>query len=44
MWWTKGKKRKIALAEAAEMLHDPRMIVELNLIDNIESWAKAQLK
>jgi ABC-type Na+ transport system ATPase subunit NatA len=40
----KGKKKKIALAEAAEMLHDPKKIIELNLIDSIESWAKAQLK
>jgi hypothetical protein len=40
----KGKNRKVPLAEAAEMLHDPRKIVELNLIDNIESWAKAHLK
>jgi hypothetical protein len=40
----KGKKRKVSLAETAEMLHDPKKIIELNLIDNIESWTRAHLK
>ncbi len=38
-----GGKRSIAMHEVADMLYDPRKIVELNLIDNISLWAKARL-
>jgi len=36
-----GKKKSFALKEVAEMLYDARKIMELNLIDNIDRWAKA---
>jgi hypothetical protein len=39
----KGAKKSLSLNEVAEMLYDPRKIVELNLIDNISQWARAQL-
>jgi hypothetical protein len=38
----KGQKKSFALNDVAEMLYDTRKIVELNLIDNISSWARAQ--
>lgn len=38
-----GAKKSISLHEVAEMLYDPRKIVELNLIDNISRWARARL-
>lgn len=37
-----GQKKTLALKEVSEMLSDPRKIIELNLIDNIDRWAKAQ--
>ena len=39
----KGAKKSFALPEVAEMLYDARKIMELNLIDNISSWARARL-
>ncbi len=38
----KGHKEKIVLAKASEMLHDARLIMEFNLIDNISLWAREQ--
>ncbi|HOU71483.1 MAG TPA: hypothetical protein PLK88_08810 [Methanothrix sp.] len=38
-----GAKKSFKLQEVAEMLYDPRKIVELNLIDNISRWAGAKL-
>jgi hypothetical protein len=38
----KGQKKSFALNDVAEMLYDTRKIVELNLIDNISRWARAQ--
>ena len=37
-----GQKKPIALGELAEMLYDPRKIVELNLIDNVDRWARSK--
>jgi hypothetical protein len=37
----KGDRRSFSLAEVAEMLYDTKKIIELNLIDNIDAWAKA---
>lgn len=39
----KGQKRRIFLNDISEMLYDARKIVELNLIDNIDRWARAHL-
>ncbi|MEI6102446.1 MAG: hypothetical protein WCP70_00705 [Methanothrix sp.] len=39
----KGEKKSFTMHEVAEMLYDPRKIVELNLIDNISLWAKARM-
>jgi len=39
-----GNKRSLALNDVAEMLSDPRKIIELNLIDRIDNWAKANLE
>jgi hypothetical protein len=36
-----GAKRSLDLKEVSEMLYDARKIVELNLIDNIDRWARA---
>lgn len=38
-----GAKKSFTLQEISEMLYDPRKIVELNLIDNINRWARARL-
>jgi hypothetical protein len=38
-----GSKKSITLHEVADMLYDPRKIVELNLIDNISLWAKSRM-
>lgn len=38
-----GKKKSFALKDVAEMLYDARKIVELNLIDNIDRWARERL-
>ena len=38
-----GEKKSFTMHEVAEMLYDPRKIVELNLIDNISLWAKARM-
>lgn len=37
-----GKRKSWALEDIAEMLNDPRKIVELNLIDNIDRWARTK--
>ena len=36
-----GQKKSLALKDVAEMLYDARKIMELNLIDNIDRWARA---
>jgi hypothetical protein len=36
-----GQKKRFALKDVAEMLYDARKIMELNLIDNIDRWARA---
>lgn len=38
---SKGQKRTFSLREVADMLYDARKIMELNLINNIDSWARA---
>lgn len=40
----KGQMRRIYLKDISEMLYDARKIVELNLIDNIDSWARMHLE
>jgi hypothetical protein len=35
-------KKSFALREVVEMLYDPRKIVELNLIDNVDRWARSE--
>jgi hypothetical protein len=39
----KGQEKSIALSDVAEMLYDARKIIELNLIDNIDRWARARM-
>jgi hypothetical protein len=39
----KGQKKSFALNDVAEMLYDARKIVELNLIDNIDKWARSHI-
>jgi len=39
----KGQKKSIALNDVAEMLYDARKIIELNLIDNIDRWARTRM-
>jgi hypothetical protein len=36
-----GQSRECSLAEVAEALYDTKKIIELNLIDRIDRWAKA---
>ena len=38
-----GQKKSFALNDVAEMLYDARKIVELNLIDNIDQWARLHM-
>jgi len=38
-----GGKKSFSMHEVAEMLHDARKIVELNLIDNIGLWARSRM-
>lgn len=38
-----GRKSKIYLSDVSEMLYDARKIMELNLIDNIDRWARLQM-
>jgi len=38
-----GRKKSFALKDVAEMLYDARKIMELNLIDNIDNWARAYM-
>jgi hypothetical protein len=40
----KGQMRRIYLKDISEMLYDARKIVELNLIDNIDRWARMHLE
>lgn len=40
----KGQKSKIYLSDVSEMLYDARKIMELNLIDNIDRWARLHLE
>lgn len=40
----KGQMRRIYLSDISEMLYDARKIVELNLIDNIDHWARMHLE
>lgn len=40
----KGQMRRIYLSDISEMLYDARKIVELNLIDNIDRWARMHLE
>ncbi len=37
-----GQKKSFAFRDVSEMLYDPRKIVELNLIDNIDLWARTK--
>lgn len=37
-----GQKKTLALKDVAEMLYDTRKIVELNLIDNVDRWARTK--
>jgi len=39
-----GHKKGFLLNDVSEMLYDARKIIEFNLIDNIESWARARLE
>jgi hypothetical protein len=39
----KGQKKSLALNDVAEMLYDARKIIELNLIDNIDRWARLHI-
>lgn len=36
-----GQKKTFTLKEVADMLFDAKKIIELNLINNIDSWARA---
>jgi len=38
-----GQKKSFSLNDVAEMLYDARKIIELNLIDNIDRWARARM-
>ncbi|MDM7911735.1 MAG: hypothetical protein QUS09_01410 [Methanotrichaceae archaeon] len=40
----KGQIRRLSLNDVSEMLYDARKIVELNLIDNIDRWARMHLE
>lgn len=39
---SKNGQKPFSLKEVAEMLYDPRKIVELNLIDNVDRWARSE--
>jgi hypothetical protein len=38
-----GKKKTYSLTEISDMLLDARKLMELNLIDNIDKWARANM-
>ncbi len=38
-----GQKKIFKIKEVADMLYDAKKIIELNLINNIDSWARAHL-
>ena len=38
-----GQKRTFTLREVADMLYDTKKIIELNLINNIDSWARGHV-
>lgn len=37
-----GRERRFLLKEISKMLLDAKKVVEFNLIDNIESWARSK--
>jgi hypothetical protein len=37
-----GQTKKFTVREIAEMLNDAKKIIELNLIDNIDLWARTK--
>lgn len=37
-----GRERRFSLKEIAKMLLDAKKVVEFNIIDNIESWARSK--
>ncbi len=39
-----GKATKFTIGEVAEMLSDAKKIIEFNLIDHVDQWAKSKLK
>jgi hypothetical protein len=39
-----GKAAKFKMAEVAEMLNDTKKILEFNLIDNVDRWARSKLE
>ena len=41
---SKGRKETFSLKEVADMLYDARKIMELNLIDNIDRWARVHIE
>ncbi len=40
---SKGQKKNFSLYDVSEMLYDARKIIELNLIDNIDRWARGRM-
>jgi hypothetical protein len=39
-----GKATKLTIGEVAEMLGDAKKIIEFNLIDHVDKWAKSKAK
>jgi hypothetical protein len=39
-----GKATKFTIGEVAEMLGDAKKIIEFNLIDHVDKWAKSKAK
>jgi predicted RNA-binding protein with EMAP domain len=39
-----GKAVKFTVGEVAEMLNDTKKIIEFNLIDHVDKWAKSKAK
>ncbi|MGC9514058.1 MAG: hypothetical protein ACP5EL_00190 [Methanocrinis sp.] len=37
-----GNATKFTIGEVAEMLNDAKKIIEFNLIDNVDRWARSQ--
>jgi hypothetical protein len=40
----KGRRKTFSLKEVADMLYDARKIMELNLIDTIDRWARVHVE